>query len=112
MWLAASLEQELPDPLCPQNSQLASSGLILPPTSLTHKYKCGWEALLGPRGSGKGEGKTLKRRKSAFMKEKSRTKPGRQINLRDAKTRKRRIKGLSGEEVVGRENTKPLNQND
>lgn len=46
------------------------------------------------------------------MKERSRTKPGRQINLRDAEMRKRCIKGLSGEEVMGRENTEPLNQND
>lgn len=45
------------------------------------------------------------------MKKRSRTKPGRKINLRDAETRKGRIKELSGEEVMGRENTEPLNQN-
>lgn len=43
------------------------------------------------------------------MKERNRTKPGRQINLRDTKMQKRHIKGLSGEEVMGRENTKPVN---
>lgn len=37
------------------------------------------------------------------MKERNRTKPGRQINLRDTKMQKRHIKRMSGEEVMGRE---------
>lgn len=57
----------------------------------------------------RAEGKALKRRKSALMKERNRTKPGRQINLRDTKMQKRHIKGMTGDEVMGRENTKPVN---
>lgn len=46
------------------------------------------------------------------MTERSRIKPGGQTNLRDIEIRKRCMKGLSGEQVMGRENTKRLNQND
>lgn len=86
----------------PPNSQLALSRLVLTPASTTDKYKWCWA----------GGTLTLKGRKSALMKERSRTKPGREINLRDTKMQKRHIKGLSEEEVMGRENTKTLNQND
>lgn len=61
------------------------------------------------RGRRRAEGKAPKGRKSALMKGRNRRKPGRKINLRDTKMQKRHIKGLSGEEVMGRENTKPLN---
>lgn len=60
----------------------------------------------------KGKNTEEEKRKSALMKDRRKTKPGRQINLRDTETRKRRKKGLSGEEVMGRENTEPLNRND
>lgn len=61
------------------------------------------------RGRRRAGGKAPKWRKSALMKERNRTKPGRQINPRDTEMQKRHIKGLSGEEVMGRENSKPLN---
>lgn len=108
MLLAASLEQKLPDLLHPQIPSLlrqgwSSSSCIRDP-----------QVQMGLRGSAriKWEGKNTEEEKSDLMKERRRTKPGRQINLRDAETRKRHIKGLSGEEVMGRENTEPLNQND
>lgn len=90
----------------PPNSKLA-----LPELTIPHFALPPWSTSINWGGANR---KILKRRKrkSTLMKKRSRTKPGKQINLRDAKRQKGCIKELNGEEVMGRENTESLSQND
>lgn len=99
--------------LVPSNSQLVLSRLVLHPCLHTHNYKWCWTGgtLPGQRQE-ESRGKSTEGEEECLNEREERTTPGRQINLRDTETQKRHIKGLSGEEVMGRENSKPLNKND
>lgn len=94
---------------------LLYQGWSSPHTSITHRQKWGWGSAGTPglrdenRGGKESRART---RESVLMTERIRIKPGGQTNLRDIEIWKRCMKGLSGEQVMGRENTKRLNQND